>query len=231
MAKSYYAVKKGRQTGIFNSWDECQVVIKNYSGAEYKGFNTMEEAEAFMNGVSVATAQSQKIVIQKPMFENEVQIYSDGSFKDNTVSLGLVLRTHYKDLKFYGMVESTQYNSLRNIAGELFAVLAGVELACQLGLTNISVYYDYEGVEKWYTGEWSAKSDLAIKYVGLLRNLVAQNNLNIKFFKVVGHSSVEGNVLADKMASRARTFHETIDINEILKGTLTLEKTPTYRGF
>ena len=36
--KKMYAVKKGRVTGIFTSWDECRDAVEEYPGAEYKVF-------------------------------------------------------------------------------------------------------------------------------------------------------------------------------------------------
>ena len=48
-AKKYYAVRKGLIPGIYTSWGECQQNINGFSGAEYKGFSTKEEAEAFLN--------------------------------------------------------------------------------------------------------------------------------------------------------------------------------------
>ncbi len=41
----YYVVWKGRRTGIFNSWAECEAQIKGYTGAEYKAFDSRPEAE------------------------------------------------------------------------------------------------------------------------------------------------------------------------------------------
>lgn len=43
--KKYYVVWEGRETGIFNTWEECQQMIKNYSGARYKSFDNLEAAE------------------------------------------------------------------------------------------------------------------------------------------------------------------------------------------
>ena len=49
MAKKFYAVRKGRKTGVFATWALCQEQIKGFSGAEYKKlFTTKEEAEAFL---------------------------------------------------------------------------------------------------------------------------------------------------------------------------------------
>jgi len=47
--KKIYAVRKGHKTGLFYTWDECKKAVYGYSGAEYKGFLTKEEAEAFLN--------------------------------------------------------------------------------------------------------------------------------------------------------------------------------------
>ena len=48
MAKKnkYYVVWRGRLTGIFDSWDECRKQTEGYEGAQYKGYPTLELAEA-----------------------------------------------------------------------------------------------------------------------------------------------------------------------------------------
>lgn len=47
-AKKYYAVKKGKRTGIFRTWEECRVCVEGCPGAEYKGFSGLEEARAYL---------------------------------------------------------------------------------------------------------------------------------------------------------------------------------------
>ena len=47
-AKKYYAVKKGKSTGIFQSWEECRASVEGYPGAVYKGFPGLEEAESYL---------------------------------------------------------------------------------------------------------------------------------------------------------------------------------------
>jgi len=43
--KKYYVVWKGRKTGIFTSWAECEAQVKGFVAAEYKSFGTLKEAE------------------------------------------------------------------------------------------------------------------------------------------------------------------------------------------
>lgn len=45
----YYAVSNGRQTGIFRTWDETKVLVDGYSGAKYKSFKTLKEAQTYLN--------------------------------------------------------------------------------------------------------------------------------------------------------------------------------------
>ncbi|XP_056017350.1 ribonuclease H1-like [Ostrea edulis] len=46
----FYAVRRGRNVGIFNDWDSCKEQVNGYGGARYKKFNSVEEAQAFVNG-------------------------------------------------------------------------------------------------------------------------------------------------------------------------------------
>ena len=50
MAQKFYAVKKGRQTGLFTSWDACKAQVQGYSGAVYKSVTTLQEAQAYLWG-------------------------------------------------------------------------------------------------------------------------------------------------------------------------------------
>ena len=42
--KKIYAVRKGHKTGLFYTWDECKKQVNGFSGAEYKSFQTLDEA-------------------------------------------------------------------------------------------------------------------------------------------------------------------------------------------
>ena len=57
MAKKFYAVKRGRKTGLFTVWAECAAQVKGFQGAVYKGFMTEEEARAWLGGADARTEQ------------------------------------------------------------------------------------------------------------------------------------------------------------------------------
>jgi ribonuclease HI len=45
----YYVVWKGKETGIFDSWDKCKRQIEGFTGAQYKSFKTKQAAETAFN--------------------------------------------------------------------------------------------------------------------------------------------------------------------------------------
>ena len=66
----YYAVKVGRKTGIFNTWEECKEQVDGFEGAEYKSFSKLEEANNFLN-----ERQQLQFEVEGPV------AYVDGSFR------------------------------------------------------------------------------------------------------------------------------------------------------
>ena len=57
-AMRYYAVRRGRQTGIFVSWSVCEPLVNGYPGARYKTFTAREHAEAFVASTSPPRSRS-----------------------------------------------------------------------------------------------------------------------------------------------------------------------------
>jgi ribonuclease HI len=50
--KRFYVIWRGKETGVFDSWDECEKHIRGFAGAEYKSFPTRELAEKAYQGNS-----------------------------------------------------------------------------------------------------------------------------------------------------------------------------------
>nr|CAB3265613.1 ribonuclease H1-like [Phallusia mammillata] len=44
---SFYAVHVGRKQGVFNTWSECESLVKGFKGARYKKFATLAAAQNF----------------------------------------------------------------------------------------------------------------------------------------------------------------------------------------
>lgn len=71
----WYAVRKGRKTGLFTDWETCKAQVYNFPVAEYKGFKTKEEAEAYLGVLKKESS------VAKGFNEDEIATaYVDGSF-------------------------------------------------------------------------------------------------------------------------------------------------------
>lgn len=55
-AVTFYAVKKGIQEGIYDTWEQCRAQIDNFSGAQYKKFKTRDEAQQYMDTKEIVTS-------------------------------------------------------------------------------------------------------------------------------------------------------------------------------
>lgn len=47
---TYYAIRKGRVVGILTDWGEASQSVTGYSGAEFKKFSVLSDAEEYMKG-------------------------------------------------------------------------------------------------------------------------------------------------------------------------------------
>lgn len=91
MAAKYYAVQKGRSTGVFFTWADCQKQVTGFPGAVFKSFLTIEEAEAFVKGQTAEVKDSVTELLAKE--PGALIAYVDGSFhsESGAFSYGMVL--------------------------------------------------------------------------------------------------------------------------------------------
>ncbi|MED6160532.1 Ribonuclease H1 [Stylosanthes scabra] len=55
---SHYAVRVGNVRGVYTSWEECVPYVLGVSGAQFKGFKSLEEALVYMHGGSAAKGKN-----------------------------------------------------------------------------------------------------------------------------------------------------------------------------
>lgn len=200
MAKKYYVVKEGRTPGIYFTWEDCKKMVEGYPKPIYRGFETLAEAEAFYTGKT--SAESANSAIGQ---ENLPQTYAfvDGSFCEPTGTYGyggfLIVKGEKYILQGSGNEEDMA--SMRNVAGEILGSMAAVEKALKLGLKELTIFYDYSGIELWATGTWKRNKAGTIAYHEYMQSVKEQ--IHVSFVKVKGHSGIEGNEEADKLAKEA----------------------------
>lgn len=156
--KKIYAVKKGKISGIFRSWDECKNSVDGYPGAEYKGFFTEEEANAYLSGVD---SNDLNIILEKEKecIIDQIVVYVDGSFdqKIGKYAFGcVIILPNGEIVRESGNGNDPNSIALRNVTGEMLGAMFAVNWCGNNGYSAIKICYDYAGIEKWVTGEWKA---------------------------------------------------------------------------
>ena len=206
-AKKYYGVKKGKITGVFNSWQACKASVDGYSGAEYKGFATLEDAKAYMGDQcnlcfeSMEEKGESKAEAADIPAEGWLLAYVDGSYDDSLkkYAFGCVfILSDGRVYTEYGNGDNAQSLQHRNVTGEMLGAMYAVQFARLNGFSRLEICYDYQGIEKWVTGEWRAKTELTDKYANSMREWA--KSIEIRFTKVAAHTNICYNELADKMA-------------------------------
>ena len=197
MAKrqKFYAVRKGKVTGVFLSWPECQAATEGVPGAIFKSFYTQEEADAFVRGESFECTAKQ--------VSGDNYAFVDGSYNHLTKTYGYggFLICNGEQFVLQGSDNDEEMASMRNVAGEIEGAMAAVDKAMEQDMPELTIYYDYSGIEMWATGAWKRNKRGTQKYYEFMTE--AQKHIKIKFVHVKGHTGIDGNEKADKLAKEA----------------------------
>lgn len=195
MANKFYAVRNGRKTGIFTSWSECQQSIIGFSGAEFKSFLNRSDAERFLLGKEANQSTEPR--------DGAAVAYVDGSYNIETqqFSYGAVIFFNGQTLEMNEAFSDPDLATMRNVAGEIKGAEAAMKYCVEKSIPMLDIYYDYQGIEKWCTGDWKTTKSGTAKYKEYYNSV--KDRLNVRFVKVKGHSGDKYNDRADALAKAA----------------------------
>ena len=154
MAKKFYAVKRGRKTGLYTVWAECAAQVKGLQGAVYKGFMTEEEARAWLGGADARTEQPRAAAEMAAPSAPDADyiIHTDGSCLRNPGGAGgwaAVIETAATgavEEKSGGAPETT--NNRMELTAALMALSAVPEGA------RVALYTDSQYLKNAFTKFW-----------------------------------------------------------------------------
>ncbi len=244
MAKKYYVIWKGGQTGIFDNWPQVQQLTAGRADAQYMGFPSKAEAEAafadtytkalmkrsLAKGNSASskastTAQSSKSLGNAA----DINIYCDGACSPNPGKSGTGIAIYQgKQLTelWYGLYQADGTNNTAELNGMLEAFKLAQHYVDQQQVQILSdSKYSIDCITKWAAGwqkkGWKKADGQAIKNPELVKAcyqyyLALRNKITISHVK--GHANIEGNELADRMAVYARMQQQAqfVKFNDIL---------------
>ena len=127
------------------------------------------------------------------------EIYVDGSFINGATGYGAVILENGKVVdELAGAVDASEVNDTRQVAGELVAVKEALNWCRAHSVGEVSIYYDYLGIEKWPTGQWKTNQPLTRAYA----RFVAECPIRIHWHKVDSHTGDRWNDRADALAKQ-----------------------------
>jgi ribonuclease HI len=157
MAKKpkYYVVWKGRETGVFSSWEDCKAQTNGFEGAVFKSFLSREAAETAFNSESSnyirkrinsgSSLSREALALIGEPYDDAIAV--DGAW-DNTTGLveyqGVYLKT-YEVLFRIGPLEDGTINMV-----EFLAIVHALAL-CKQWHWKIPIYSDSKVALGWIT--------------------------------------------------------------------------------
>ncbi|AMV60785.1 Ribonuclease HI [Pediococcus damnosus] len=224
--KKFYAVAKGKQTGIFTDWNETKPMIDGFPGAKYKGFKTEAEARQWLNdgGVISKTKPTKKVNTAQSHQANDTEIivYTDGGSRNTgNVNGGHVKKQDKAAWAYLINVAGKQISDSQGEFGatnnrmEIMALLRALEwlVENQKQTDEISVVTDSQyvlnAIQKHWLAGWKrrgwkrgsgqplANSELWRQLDGLLPKFS-----HLQFYWTKGHATNEGNVFVDHLLNQ-----------------------------
>jgi ribonuclease HI len=182
--QKFYVVWKGRETGIFASWEECEKQVKGYKDAEFKAFGGKAEAEkAFASKYAQykgkpASLGKWKDASVKPRFPSIcVDAACDGS-PGKLEYRGVNLETGEQ------LFHAGPYADGTNNVGEFLAIVHALTWLAK-HKKKMTVYSDSENAIAWVnTGECktklkhTSKNALLFAIIKSAVNFLAENELD-----------------------------------------------------
>lgn len=186
--------------------------------------NKEKEKSETSTALSKEPISDTKKIIQKADTEdakNDIKplcavAYTDGSYNaaNKRYGYGVVFLIGNEQKEFMGSGYD-QYNGWQ-IMGEIQGALRACTEARKIGVEELEIRYDYEGIRCWADGEWRCKKPYTIQYARDIKEF--RKYMKIKFVHVKAHTGISGNESADNLAKTACEINPGVKIPDTTPG-------------
>src|SRR3989304_1574745 len=148
--RKYYVVWKGRQSGVFSTWEECSAQVTGFTGAEYKAFDSRGAAEeAFRGQYEDYKGQRTTPLSQEELFR--IGLPNPESYSVDASCIGYPGPVEYRCVHTRTRKEIFRQGPLpngTNNIGEFLGLVPALALLKQKGIT-LPLYSDSENAIGW----------------------------------------------------------------------------------
>lgn len=196
-AEAFMELAGGASAKSSSSGVDRQMVLDDWM----EGVDTVQIGSILKKGFSKEGKESK--MISPISTAGHLVAYVDGSYEHSkrAYAYGCVLVFEDEVIKLNGRGNNEEFVTMRNVAGEILGSECAISWAVEHGYEEITIYYDYEGIEKWATGEWKATKRGTIAYKEFIEE--KKKEICIHFVKVEAHTGIEYNEMADQLAKAA----------------------------
>lgn len=141
------------------------------------------------------------------MDKKAFHLYIDGAYRDNSISVGIVVYNPIEDKVIFhkglNITDNIEYKDLKisSELAEVSSVIIGLNVCSQLNIKNVKIFYDYYNIYDYLVFEEN-KTKL-IEYYKNSYKQIREKFDYIEFIKCKAHNDVKYNMLADTIARRS----------------------------
>ena len=214
-----YAVRRGKSTGLFNDWPSCQEAVKGYSGAEFSSFTDEKQALLYLMGEEVKKPTPKKSEVQKLTKSTQCNVFTKGTYEKGQSKCNVVVIVQdILDTKTYfaGVVDK-YCDDQQTVAAELLSAFIGLQVAKELGYTEINLYSNYSGIREWAEKTWTPKNVVASSFVRYIDE--NKQDCKIQIYQLYDTDKEYKKTLKYYTGYACATRH-IIPLQQILEGTI-----------
>ena len=152
-AKKYYVIWKGKETGVFSSWDKVKKLVQGVEGAKYKSFGSKAEANiAIKKKYSDYQGNKSKKTTLSDADKARFGVPIKNSLTVDAACSGNPGKMEYRGVLHHNKQEVFKMGPFKNGTnniGEFLALVHGISLLKKKGLHSLPIYSDSKIAMSW----------------------------------------------------------------------------------